>query len=302
MVLGRFSGKVVYGSVLVFAAAVQSSAFAQSCNMGFDHIGNIADLNGNAWFDSYKSPAPFLYASAVAGGAAHAWTPPEDVQVTEVRAIVVTTGPDGVGSLNPAAVQRWYVQFWDNWHEFEKNQLWGNVNYAFDTPTEGDIVTPVGTTASGANMYEVAFQSDAMMLTGGQEYIIAVAAQLFTANDGVVGVAESDVQGPSDTLGASYLSSPGFTPISDLPDSTHDGVLAYEIVALPLEGCDCEMGGDYDNDGDVDLIDFGSFQICFTGPNFVAAPGCECGDFDLDGDIDLVDFGGFSLAFTGSLM
>jgi hypothetical protein len=56
--------------------------------------------------------------------------------------------------------------------------------------------------------------------------------------------------------------------------------------------------GDCDNDGDIDLIDFGAFQLCFSG-TLPAEPGCECSDFDADGDIDLVDFGQFQLAFTG---
>jgi hypothetical protein len=295
-------GNSVYRTLFAFSVAVQCHTVnAQSCDQGFDHIGSVPALNGNAWIESYKSPAPFLYASAAAGSAGHAWSPAEDVMVTEVRVIVAATGPGGIGTIDPADIQRWYVQFWNNWHEFEKNQLWGNDNFAFDIPSGGDLVTPIGTTTDGANMYELSFQSDSILLNARQEYIIAVAAQLFSADDGAVGVVESDVQGPSDTLGASYLDDPGYTPISDLSESMNDGVLAYQIVALPLKGCTCESGGDFDNDGDVDLIDFGVFQICFTGPTSNYEAGCECGDFDFDGDLDLVDFGNFSLAFTGSL-
>lgn len=60
--------------------------------------------------------------------------------------------------------------------------------------------------------------------------------------------------------------------------------------------------GDFDNDGDVDLSDFGLFQICFTGP--VGGPvtgNCMRGDFDGDGNIDLADFGQFQIVFTGAL-
>jgi hypothetical protein len=56
--------------------------------------------------------------------------------------------------------------------------------------------------------------------------------------------------------------------------------------------------GDCDGDGDVDLVDFGQFQLCFTGGTPVV-PGCECADLDGDNDADLVDFGAFQLAFTG---
>jgi hypothetical protein len=59
--------------------------------------------------------------------------------------------------------------------------------------------------------------------------------------------------------------------------------------------------GDFAGDDDVDLVDFGEFQLCYTGPG--GGPiesGCQCGDFDGDRDIDLVDFGAFQLAFTGN--
>lgn len=60
--------------------------------------------------------------------------------------------------------------------------------------------------------------------------------------------------------------------------------------------------GDCDGDVDVDLTDFGGFQLCFTGAGGgPVGPECTCSDFDNDGDVDLNDFGGFQLAFTGSL-
>lgn len=67
-------------------------------------------------------------------------------------------------------------------------------------------------------------------------------------------------------------------------------------AALSLCGSD---PGDMDGDDDVDLVDFGEFQLCYTGPSGAISEDCECADFDSDNDVDLVDFGAFQLAFTG---
>ncbi|MFH0981412.1 MAG: hypothetical protein V2A79_07730 [Planctomycetota bacterium] len=69
--------------------------------------------------------------------------------------------------------------------------------------------------------------------------------------------------------------------------------------------------GDFNGDGDVDLIDYEIFESCITGPCvsppcdpplYVGFPGpcCGIGDSDKDGAIDLSDFAGFQDVFTGS--
>jgi hypothetical protein len=57
--------------------------------------------------------------------------------------------------------------------------------------------------------------------------------------------------------------------------------------------------GDFDGDCDVDLADFGAFQLCFSGPGGSVGKTCSSGDFDGDDDVDLVDFNSFQLAFSG---
>ncbi len=52
--------------------------------------------------------------------------------------------------------------------------------------------------------------------------------------------------------------------------------------------------GSYDCDGQLDLIDWGYLQACFTGTDAGAyADGCEVFDFEYDLDVDLIDFAGF---------
>lgn len=56
---------------------------------------------------------------------------------------------------------------------------------------------------------------------------------------------------------------------------------------------------DFDADGDVDLVDFATFQGCFNGPNRPIAPACAGADFDHDNDVDLMDFATFQGCFNG---
>ena len=79
--------------------------------------------------------------------------------------------------------------------------------------------------------------------------------------------------------------------------------------------CQChDPFADIDGDGDVDQVDFGLWQLCFTGPNGLGfdAGRCECldrddknGDHlynppdDGDGDVDMDDFAKFAKCYSG---
>lgn len=57
---------------------------------------------------------------------------------------------------------------------------------------------------------------------------------------------------------------------------------------------------DFDADGDVDLSDFSTLQLCFNGPNRPPVfGGCGPADMDEDGDVDLSDFSVFLSCFNG---
>jgi hypothetical protein len=86
----------------------------------------------------------------------------------------------------------------------------------------------------------------------------------------------------------------GFAPIPT------EGEVGVDNVQL-ISGNDKPTPGDSDGNGDVDLVDFAEFQLCFTGPSGTVAKDCAVMDFDDDGDVDLADFGSFQLAFTGSM-
>ncbi len=66
------------------------------------------------------------------------------------------------------------------------------------------------------------------------------------------------------------------------------------------------LKGDYDADYDVDLLDFGWFQYCFSIPDEEEANptarlrlGCKSLDFEDDGDVDMDDYIAFQDAYTG---
>ena len=67
------------------------------------------------------------------------------------------------------------------------------------------------------------------------------------------------------------------------------------------------MPGDLDEDGDVDLVDFGTFLGCLNGPGNATPPGgcpqevSDSCDLDEDNDVDLGDFAIFQDVFTGDL-
>jgi hypothetical protein len=56
---------------------------------------------------------------------------------------------------------------------------------------------------------------------------------------------------------------------------------------------------DFDDDGDVDLRDYGAFQRCFTGSEGGLLPDCERGDLNDDERVNLADFTAFPSASTG---
>ncbi len=55
-------------------------------------------------------------------------------------------------------------------------------------------------------------------------------------------------------------------------------------------------GGDYDGSGSVDLADYAAFPACMYGPNVPVAGACAAFDCDDDGDVDVDDYGTFQLA------
>jgi hypothetical protein len=66
----------------------------------------------------------------------------------------------------------------------------------------------------------------------------------------------------------------------------------------------CDLSGDFDEDGDVDLEDFSLLRTCleFSGPNVEPVfDECSFFDSDDDNDVDLFDMNAFAAVFTGAM-
>jgi spore germination protein YaaH len=72
------------------------------------------------------------------------------------------------------------------------------------------------------------------------------------------------------------------------------------IDQMYVSGCAPPIPGDFDDDGDVDLSDYGDFLFCYSGPGQpLPIPECSVADFDEDNDVDLTDYGVFLGCYNG---
>lgn len=73
-----------------------------------------------------------------------------------------------------------------------------------------------------------------------------------------------------------------------------------EVFSKPVEVYREFARADFDEDGDVDLEDFGYLQQCFTGVGAAQDdPACQKAKLDFDDDVDVDDFVIFHACFTG---
>ena len=62
-----------------------------------------------------------------------------------------------------------------------------------------------------------------------------------------------------------------------------------------------QAAGACNYDGSANLFDFDAYTECVTGPSGeTPTPECVCFDFDGDDDVDLIDWGSLQVSFTGS--
>lgn len=109
--------------------------------------------------------------------------------------------------------------------------------------------------------------------------------------------------GETDTLTIDYLT-------AGLGEGLHNATVTItatgatntpQTIAVNLTVLSPFAPVDHDEDGDVDMEDFGWFQRCYTGSGIAQTdPGCAKARLDDDDDVDLGDFGRFQLCLTGA--
>lgn len=105
------------------------------------------------------------------------------------------------------------------------------------------------------------------------------------------------VQGP-DTMTIDGKSGAVTWPTPDALGSPH----TVTIRASNAVGSDEQSfqllvaAGDLNGSMDVDIFDLPLFNACYTGPDGGVGLDCSCADLDHDADVDLIDFGAFQIA------
>lgn len=96
------------------------------------------------------------------------------------------------------------------------------------------------------------------------------------------------------------LSSVKLATAQELPNPLINLTQPITMRVLLKGAKDCgAVFADRDKDGDVDQVDFGEFQKCYTGTSTGIATGCECFDQNTDEKIDAADLNAFTNCWSG---
>jgi hypothetical protein len=171
------------------------------------------------------------------------------------------------------------------------------------TTSEGQVVLSLmpGTGQNGtidSTIANVQFGLTGMFYSGNGDRTLDNNGSLFT---GIMTGDNGTMFAEGDTLDLQYYAAGVMTPplgtesnwdwTTDYPTQVIFGPSDYQAVP----------DADFDDDGDVDLTDYGTFLACYAGPGqpYPNLPNCPFCDFDEDNDVDLADYGVFLGCYNG---
>lgn len=105
--------------------------------------------------------------------------------------------------------------------------------------------------------------------------------------------------GPTDKKAITVIYSDGLTPgryTGRIVVRAAGSSNGQQTVTVSL---DLFLPVDYDRDNDVDMADFGAFQLCLSGAGIVPASSCAVADLDGDNDVDGTDLRAFLNCLSG---
>jgi hypothetical protein len=255
--------------------------------------------SGGVWSQQAK-----LTASDAAGGDNFG----SSVAVSSDTVVIGANLDDHVGGSNAGSAYV-FVRSGGGWSQQAKltaSDAAADDNFGISVAASGD------TAVIGAHLDDHAGGTDA-----GSAYVFELGCAPDGDGDGVADASDNcpltanPTQADCDSNGTGDACEPGATDCNanDTPDScdlTMATSLDCNLNARPDE-CDIIEAGDFDADGDVDLVDYLAFADCLAGhattpvpPIPACADACLAAfDADADGDVDLADFGVFQRQWAG---
>jgi hypothetical protein len=82
-------------------------------------------------------------------------------------------------------------------------------------------------------------------------------------------------------------------------DPGNNSTTEAAIDNFRIEEIFCDVPGDLDVNGLVNLADHALWTDCMNGPDVAYPIGCAAADLQVDNDVDLADFADFGNAFGG---
>jgi hypothetical protein len=170
----------------------------------------------------------------------------------------------------------------------------------------------VEVTPAGPPVIQIAPQSFSREVYGGK----TLTDDTFTLENTGESVLEFSITDDADWLEAfpatgTTASETDTITLSYTPDGLEAGTYAATVMVADPDASNSPQAvdvtltvlvpGDFDGDRDVDLEDFGRFQVCYTGSGGVQdEPACQPARIDSDPDVDGDDFSLFQACFTSA--